>query len=523
MRAILGSLAFLLAFAFASLDSTYTTVTAAPRSCESLASLALPHTSVTSATHVAAGAFIPPPPPVSAGRGAAPNADAMQVYQSLPPFCRVIATSRPSSDSEITIEAWLPEAAAWNGKFQAVGNGGWAGVISYGALAAAVQQGYASASTDTGHVGGSATFALGHPEKLIDFGYRAVHELAVQGKSITDAYYGSAPKASFWNGCSTGGRQGVTAAMRYPGDFDAIVAGAPSVNQALLHAVRIYINRIVHRSADSYIPADRHQLIHAAALQACDTQDGVKDGVIEAPLRCQFDPKVLECKGGNGTDCLTSAQVQTAKALYSPITHPRTGAVIAPPLLQPGTELQWNILAGPEPLSLFADFFKYVVFKDPHWDARRFDPKTDIDRVLSNDYDVIGLADPNLKPFFDRGGKLLLYHGWADAQVPAQNTIKYFTDVVRTVGPDAAGKSIQLYMVPGMGHCRGGAGADTFDKMAAIENWVQTGRAPDAIIAAKLVNGKTVRTRPLCPFGKVARWNGSGSSDDAASFTCVAE
>lgn len=523
MRAILATLALLLVIPSETLRSDQNKPTRAPRSCESLTTLKLDHTSITSASRVAAGAFIPPPPPGAAGGSALPNADAMRAYRSLPSFCRVVATSRPSTDSDITIEVWLPDAAGWNGKFQAVGNGGWAGVISYGALAAGLQDGYAAASTDTGHVGGSGAFALGHPEKLADFGYRAVHELAVQSKAITDAYYGSAPKLSFWNGCSTGGRQGVTAAMRYPADFNAIVAGAPSVNQALLHAVRIYINRIVHRSADSYIPAGRHQLIHQAALQACDAQDGVKDGVIENPLRCRFDPKVLECKEGYGTDCLTSAQVETAKALYAPITNPRTGEVVAPPLLQPGTEAQWNILAGPEPLGIFADFFKYVVFKDPQWDARRFDPRTDIDRAMSDDYHVVGLADPNLKPFFDGGGKLLLYHGWADAQVPAQNTIKYFGDVVRATGSDAVGKSIQLYMVPGMGHCRGGAGVDTFDKMKAIEDWVQQGRAPESILASKVADGKAVRTRPLCPFGKVAKWNGSGSSNDAANFSCVAE
>ena len=435
----------------------------------------------------------------------------------------MIATSKPSSDSDITIEVWLPLSTAWNGKLQAVGNGGWAGVISFGALAAAVSQGYASASTDTGHEGATAAFAVGHPEKLVDFGYRAVHEMTEQAKSIVDAHYGSPAKLSLWNGCSTGGRQGVTEAMRYPADFDAIVAGAPSVNQALLYAVRMYVNRIVHRGPDSYIPPERYPFVHQAMLQACDAEDGVKDGVVENPLRCRFDPAVLRCKDGSSAECLTAAQVETAKALYSPIVHPGTGSVLSPPLLQPGTELGWGTLAGPLPLDTAFEFYKYVAFKDRDWDPLRFNGRTDIDRALAEDNNVVGLADPDLKPFFDRGGKLLLYHGWSDQTVPAQNTVKYFNDVVRTVGADSAGRSVQLYMVPGMGHCRGGAGTDTFDKVAAIEQWIQTGRAPDVIPASRVVDGKVVRTRPLCPYGKVARWNGNGSSEDAANFSCVTE
>lgn len=520
VRRIALTAALVVAFAFVP-ARPHTTV-AAVQSCDSLAQLVLPHAKVTSATIVSRGAFVQPPQPISGGRGT-PNEDTLRLYASLPSFCRVAATATPTSNSDITIEVWLPDSKTWNGKFQAVGNGGWAGVISYSALAAAVLGGYASASTDTGHVGNTGAFALGHPEKLIDFGYRAVHEMTVQAKAIIGAYYGHSPKVAFWNGCSQGGRQGLTEAMRYPGDYDAIVAGAPSVNQALLHAMRVQINRIVHRGPDSYIPPERYRLVHSAVLRACDAHDGVKDGVIENPLRCRFDPKVLECKDGDGAECLTAAQIETANALTSPIIHPTTGEVLAPPLLQAGTELGWGTLAGPLPLPTALDFFKYVVAKDQYWDARHFKAGSDIDRARSDEFSMIGLADPNLKPFFDRGGKLLLYHGWSDQQVPAQNTVKYFNDVVRTVGADALGTSVQLYMVPGMAHCRGGAGTDTFDKMAAIEKWVETGRAPDPIIASRLVDGKVVRTRPLCPYGKVARWNSRGSSEDAANFSCVTE
>jgi feruloyl esterase len=514
------------------------TAAAGAASCESLAALALPGASITAARTVAPGAFTPPAAERSGavprggaqgrggaeGRGAAAGRGgaAAQAYANLPSFCRVAATLKPSSDSDIKIEVWLP-ASGWNGKFQAVGNGGWAGSISYPAMAQAVGAGYASASTDTGHEGNTAAFAPGHPEKVIDMGYRAVHEMTVQAKAIINAYYTSAPKLSLWNGCSLGGRQAVTEAERYPADYNAIIAGAAALNWMHLHGVRMAINMIVHRTPDSYIPPEKYPMIHNAVLDACDGLDGVKDGVLENPARCHFDPGTLECKGADGPACLTPAQVETARALYAPVKNPATGAVIFPALLQPGSELGWATLAGPEPLGNAQEAFKYVVFKDPSWDWHTFDAARDLDRADKMDNGVLGLTDPNLKPFFDRGGKLLMYHGWSDPQVASMNSVTYFNDVARTVGRAAIGKSIQLYMVPGMGHCQGGPGTDTFDKVAAMERWVETGRAPDKIIASHLTDGKTDRTRPLCPFGQVATWKGSGSTDDAASFTCAAE
>jgi feruloyl esterase len=235
---------------------------ASAASCESLATLALPNTSIVLAQTVAGGAFTPP---VSGGL----PANNASPYSKLPAFCRVAATLKPSGDSDIKIEVWMP-VSGWNGKFQSVGNGGWAGTISYAALAAAVAGGYAGASTDTGHQGNTAAFAVGHPEKVVDIAYRAVHEMAVQSKAIIDAYYGGAPKLSFWNGCSTGGRQGITEAAKYPDDFDAIVAGAPAINWMHLHVARMAISAVVHRSGDSYIPPAKYPMIHDAVLQACD-------------------------------------------------------------------------------------------------------------------------------------------------------------------------------------------------------------------------------------------------------------
>jgi feruloyl esterase len=421
-------------------------------SCERLASLTLPNATITLACAVDAGT----------------------AFRNLPTFCRVAATLKPSSDSDVKIEVWMP-ASGWNGKFRGVGSGGWAGSISYPALAAALAAGYATASTDTGHVGNTAAFALGHPERLVDMGYRA----------------------------------------------DAIVAGAPGIYNMELQVTRVALNAFVHRTADSSIPSEKYGMVHDAVLAACDARDGVKDGVIDNPTRCAFDPSVLACRGADGPSCLTAPQVETMRALYAPIKNAR-GEIVSPPLLQPGTELGWATLVGPKPLDLATGAMKYIVFKDADWDWHRFNRATDLDLALKSDDGVLSLTDPNLKPFFDRGGKLLMYYGWADPQVPAQNSVRYFNDVVKATGRGAVGKSIQLYMVPGMGHCTGGPGTDTFDKMGAIEHWVETGRAPEQIIAYRVKNGRADRSRPLCPYPQVAQYKGTESTDDAASFICKA-
>ena len=485
----------------------------ASATCESIAALSLPHAKITTAQQIAAGAFAPPGPSGPAGPAA--------VFARLPAFCRVAATLTPSADSDIKIEVWLP-ASGWNGKFQAVGNGGWAGSIPYPAMANAVVAGYATAGTDTGHVGNTAAFALGHPEKVIDFGYRAVHEMTVKAKSIVDAFYGTAPTLSIWNGCSQGGRQGIAAAVRYPADFDGIVAGAPAVNFLNLHAGRVAINRSVNATPASAIPASKYPAIHQAVLAACDAKDGVADGVLENPGACAFDPKVLQCSGQDNASCLSPAQVESATRMYAGARHPSTKASVLPGLA-PGAELGWNVLGSAQPLVLAVDAFKYVIVKDKAWEAAHFNASTDLDAALAADPDdVLGSTNADLRPFFARGGKLLMYHGWSDPQVTPYNTIDFFNKVLATQGGAGGGTSVQLYMVPGMNHCQGGPGTDSFDKVKAIEDWMRTGTAPSRIEAAHLTNGAVDRTRPLCPWGQVAKWNGSGSTDDAANFACVA-
>ena len=259
------------------------------------------------------------------------------MFRDLPAFCRVAATLAPTSDSDIKIEVWLP-LSGWNGRLQAVGNGGWSGSIAYPGLASGIRQGYATASTDTGHSGSSGEFVQGHPEKLIDFGYRAVHEMTVTAKAIITAFNGSGPKLSYWNGCSSGGKQGLKEAQRYPADYDGIVAGAPANNWTHLEVGSLWVAQAVHKDEASFIPQAKFALIHKAVLDACDALDGVKDGVLEDPTRCHFDPQALKCAGEDAPTCLTAAQVEAARKIYAPATNPRTGKEIYPGL-EPGSEM----------------------------------------------------------------------------------------------------------------------------------------------------------------------------------------
>jgi feruloyl esterase len=473
-------------------------------SCESLLKIALPNTAITTTQVVSAGEFKLP-----AGRGPAPS------FQDLPAFCRVQATLMPFSDSDIRIEVWLP-ASGWNGKFQAVGNGGWAGTISYGPLGAAVRRGYAAASTNTGHVGGSASFALGHPEKLTDFAYRAVHEMTVASKAIIKNFYGTGPRYSYWNGCSTGGRQGLKEAQRFPADFDGIIAGAPANYQTHLHVWSIAVAQAVHKEPGSYIPPEKYPAIHKAALEACDALDGLKDGLIQDPTRCHFDPKVIECHGEDSPSCLTGPQVEAARKIYAALKNSRAGAEIFPGM-EPGSELGWAPLAGPNAASVATDTFSYIVYKDPNWDWHTMNPDTDSALADKIDNGLINAIDPNLTPFFNQKGKLIMYHGWSDQLIAPGNSVNYYNSV------GGAADSMRLFMIPGMAHCGGGEGPNTFDMVSALEQWVEQGKAPEQIVASHSQNGTVDRTRPLCPYPQMARYKGTGSIDDAANFTCATQ
>jgi tannase/feruloyl esterase len=492
-----------------------------PTMCDRLSALTLPNTRIMLARIVDAGGFRPPDE--SRGAGATQDA-AAQPFKDLPSFCRVTATLTPSADSDIKMEVWLP-ASDWNGKFLGVGNGGWSGSIVYTAptfsLADALRRGYAVASTDTGHVGSDARFSLGHPEKLVDFAYRAVHEMTLRAKSIATGYYGRGPRLSYWGGCSGGGRQALVEAQRYPADYDGIIAGAPAIDWSGGAIHGLWVAQAALKNAGSYIPPEKFAEIHQAVLDACDTIDGVRDGVLEDPRRCVFDPAVLQCKGADAATCLTASQVETARKIYGPARNPRTGVELSPGK-EPGSELGWTAHArGPNPDDTVTSYFKYVVFKNPSWDYKTLDFDKDAASAERAASGSINATDPNLAPFLERGGKLIMYQGWSDQLIPPRRTIAYYDSVVAKLGGASdLTNGLRLFMVPGMTHCGTREGVSTFDRLAALEQWVEQKQAPDRIIGSHLTGGVVDRTRPVCPYPQIAKYNGTGSTDDAANFAC---
>jgi feruloyl esterase len=476
--------------------------------CEKLSALTVAKGAITLAREVEAGGFTPP------GGEEPPRG-----VRALPVFCRVAATLRPSSDSDIKIEVWMP-ASGWNGKYVAVGNGAFNGSIAYPAMTAALARGYAVSSTDTGHTGNSGSFAAGHPEKVIDFGWRAVHEMTAASKQIIAAYYGSAPQHSYWNGCSAGGRQALKEAQRFPADFDGIIAGAPGLDWTGRAAQAVRIAKALEQ-ADARLTAAQAQLVHRAALEACDAKDGVKDGVIDSPPTCRFDPGVLECKSGSDDpSCLTAAQVSTVRSIYSPMVNAKTRREIAG--LAPGSELGWTDRGwSASARATGLDQFRFLVFNDPAWQLTMFEGDRDAARAEEMDRDTINALDPNLKPFIDRGGKLIQYHGWSDPQISPGASTQYYTRVLEALGGRSnVERSYRLFMAPGMAHCSGGDGPNTFDMLAALEHWVERGQAPDRILASHATDDRVDRTRPLCPYPQVAVYSGSGSTDAAENFAC---
>ena len=464
---------------------------------------------MTSAAEVAAGTIAAPGAPAAVGS---------KTFADLPPFCRVAATLTPSSDSDIKIEVWLP-VQGWNGKFLAVGNGAWQGSIAYPAMAEALRRGYATSSTDTGHVGGSASFGMGHPEKVTDFAYRAVHEMTVAAKAIVNAFYDRAPQRSYWNGCSAGGRQAMKAAQMFPADFDGIIAGSPGLDWTGRSAQAVRIAHALQKPEARLTPAAL-QVLHTAVVAACDGIDGVKDGLLENPAACQFDPREVACSGPAGSACLTPAQVDAARLIYSPIVDANTKREI--PGLARGSELGWTELGWSQGArTTGTDHFRYLVFADPQWDVQKFDVANDVARLSDGAITAIDARDPTLKPFFDRGGKLLHYHGWSDPQITPLASPAYYDRVAAAHGGVAAIQgSYRLFMAPGMAHCSGGEGPNDFDELKALEQWVEQGQAPDRILASHSKDGKIDRTRPLCPYPQVASYTGTGSIDEAANFIC---
>jgi feruloyl esterase len=303
-------------------------------------------------------------------------------------------------------------------------------------------------------------------------------------------------------------------AQRYPADFDGIIAGAPGLNWTGRALEAVWVAQAVHGEEAAYIPREKYALIHNAVLNSCDEIDGVKDGIIENPEKCRFDPAQLECKLGGDLACLSPAQVEAARKIYAVRTDTHSDRLIVPGLAR-GSELGWATMGGPQPLGLGVDLFRFVVFQDPQWDFRTFRFDEDVPRTWQAEGGILNALDTNLKPFFECGGKLIQYHGWSDPQIPPGFSVDYYRSVVKALGERTVRQSYRLFMVPGMAHCGGGEGTSTFDMLSTLEDWVERGKAPDQVVASR-----GSRTRPLCPFPQTASYKGAGSIEEAASFAC---
>jgi feruloyl esterase len=480
-------------------------------SCEGLAALHLPHTTITHAELVTAGKFVP-----STGK---PLTD-------LPMFCRVSATVTPSADSNILVEIWMPQSG-WNERLEGTGNGGFAGNISYGPLAEGVRNGYAVTNTDMGMAtppGETASIFINRPERWIDWGYRATHEMTVVAKQVVRAYYAREARHAYFVGCSTGGEQALMESQRYPDDYDGIVGGAAANNRTGVHASILWNFAVNERTPASYLPAAARSLLSAAVINACDALDGVKDGVLTDPRQCHFDPASLQCKGTAQENCLTAEQVETAKQIYSGPINPRTGENLYPGLPR-GSEFGWDGLdptPGAAASPPFRPIFQWVF--GPDWNWRQFDFDHQYTIYTQKLATMVNATDPDIDTFRAHGHKLLIYHGWSDWLVAPGESINYYNAVAARDTDHTLDQSVRLFMVPGMAHCGNGPEATHFDALAAMVNWVEHDVAPDKIIAGTLPatesNAGINVQRPLCPYPKTAQYQGSGNTNDASSFVC---
>ena len=473
------------------------------RTCESLVEVTLPNTTIESAA-------------------ADPNN---------PALCRVAAiTTHPPAGDKVRIWVAIP-LSNWNGRFMGNGGGGFSGGNA-GAVNGPAAQGYAAGATDTGHEGGSGSFALDARGRLNwqlirDNAHLGIHEMTVTGKALTQAVYGVAPRYSYFNGCSTGGRQGLMEAQRYPQDYDGILSGAPAINWNRFHIQHLW-GPVVMNAADNPVAPCKLSSATAAAIAACDTIDGVKDGVIEDPKRCRYDPKALIGTSAGECGPFTEGDADVIRKLWEG------------PRREDGTFLWYGLPRGadlnalwtsrgtplrPVPFGISMDWFRYFLTQDPKFDGNTVTPagyERFWDQSVEQYGIVFGTDNPDLTAFRDRGGKAVVWHGWADQLISAEGTIDYFTRVQQQMGGARnTGEFIRVFMAPGVAHCGGGVGPAPANPMDALLAWVEEGRAPDTIPAMRRdQSGAVTRSRPLCAYPLVAKYKGSGSTDQATSFTC---
>lgn len=514
------------------------TTASAQDACEKLSTAKIADATITMAQTVAAGTFAGPPA-VFTGR------DLSATYKKLPTFCRLVVEAKPTSDSDIKIEVWLP-ASGWNGKLLGVGNGGFAGQIDYGSIGNAMSNGYVATATDAGHTGSpiDAHWAIGHPEKVADFGHRGVHEMTRVAKEAARLFYGKEPQRAYFAGCSDGGREALMEAQRYPADYDGILAGAPANNWTPLLSTAVSDTQALTVDPASFIPPAKIATIASAVNAACDELDGVKDGILNDPRQCHFDPATIECKAGEESDkCLTAAQVVALKKIYAG-PHDAQGREVFPgypPGAEEGQGGWTGWITGPAPLKSAMAFFglgfySNMVYEKPDWDYKTFRLEAGMKAAQEKTASALDAADANLGPFKARGGKLIVYHGWNDPAITALSTVNYYESVRAKMGAQEMDSFMRLYMVSGMQHCSGGPGADFFGAgyfgpndaqhsvVTALEQWVEKGTAPGTIIAAKFAGEDWQHpkmTRPLCVYPEAAKYKGAGDTNDAGSFVCA--
>jgi feruloyl esterase len=484
-------------------------------SCESLSKQNYANVTIVSSVFMSDPlGFIPPKTP--GVFGTPPGLKVME------PFCRVAGFIEPVSGSHIGFEVWLPPEAKWNNRFLAVGNPAFEGAIKYAGLASSLAQGYATASTDTGHQAPGHKWALGQPVRLVDWTHRAMHETAVVAKNLIEAYYGKGPSYSYLDGCHNGGRMGLASAQRYPKDFDGILSGDPAFHLTHLQAGSEYLSWVALKDgvdAPAFIPPNKYAVLNRAVLDACDALDGVKDDAIEDPTRCDFDPASIQCLGPDRPSCLTAAQVNTARRLYSGAKFADGTQIYSG--FEPGSELVWGaMIAGPEPLFINNDFFRYIAFEDPEWDYHTFDVELDTRRTDERLDSIINSIDPDLREFKANGGKLIVYQSWNETWVPPRTITTYYNDVVEAMGGESETKDFfRLFVVPDIGMCPG-ANPNVFDVMGALQRWLEEGVAPDQVTVSYRDGNRVYKTRPACPYPQVAIYKGSGDTNDAANFYC---
>jgi len=497
-------------------------VEAAPAiSCAQLASVALPSSPSSAFTVLNAQIIVAGPLP--AGTPATTNPP-MRRAEALPAYCKVKSRISPA----INFELWLPQAG-WNGRFQQIGVHRFGGELDYADMAWQLAQGYAVASSDTGHAGQAALPWMQNPQQVVDYGSRAVHETAMKAQALTAAFYGRPAQYAYFNGCSTGGKEALMEAQRYPSDFQGIAVGDPNFDQIGNRAQYIWNAQATFMNEATRITPAQLRLVHAKVLEACDRLDGVADGVIGDPRQCHFRPESLACQAGQAPgECLTPAQAGAVTKIYEGPSDPLTGQRIYAGWAL-GSELEWaSIIAGPNVFPTAEQFFRNMVFRDAAWDWRRFDFDKDWKFAVANFGPLVNADDPDLRALEQAGGKLLHYHGWGDVNHAPMQSVRYYDDVVATLGRstpqgqagDRVARFYRLFMIPGSSGC-GSAGPhpDQFDPMDALRSWVEDKKAPEQIVVR--APAQPQRTRMLCPYPQVAVYSGRGDVFNEINFSCV--